>query len=151
MAAPKTTSGAVGVEDSQGTWFIFNTTKFKATKVTRSHGGSGSAAASTSQVDVSHLGLASGANKEYQSPPLNEVSSAGGTGVLATISVDFLGLEEPDLAEHKIDLGAKLKVSGMARCTEYNLTASVGEVLKGSATFELTVRDVVYTPIVLTP
>ena len=147
MAIPTTTSGAVGVEDSQGTWFVFNAKKFRATKITRSHGGSGSAASSTSQVDVSHLGLASGSNKEYQSPPLNEVSSSGGTGVLATISVDFLGLEEPDLAEHAIDLGAKLKVSGKARCTEYNVTASVNEVLKGSATFELTVRDAAYTPI----
>ncbi len=146
MAAPVTTSGAAGIEDSQGTTFKFNSVAFKATKVSVKYGGSGGSTASGSQIDVSHLGLASGSNKEYQAPPLNEVSSSGGTGVIATIDVDFLGLQKPDLATHKIDCGVKLGISGQARCVSYELTATVNDVLKGTASFELTTADATYTP-----
>lgn len=144
-------TGGPGVEDSQGSKFVFNGKAFKATKIEVSRG-SASASGGSSQLDVSDLSLASGSDRVYQSPPLNEVSSGtGGTGVLATISIDFLGMEEPDLAEHSIDCGAKLKISGKARCTEYTNTAAVGEVLKGSASFELTSRDATYTAITPTP
>lgn len=143
-------SGGPGIEDSQGTTFVFDSKAFKATKVEVDFGG-GSTTSSSNQIDVSHLGLASGSDKEYQSPPLNEVTSTGGTGVIATIDIDFLGLEKPNLATHGIDCGAKLQISGQARCTAYTLTAAVNDVLKGTATFELTSKDGTYTPIVPTP
>jgi hypothetical protein len=146
--AATTSAGTPGVEDSQGSTFVFNGHAFKATKIDIKYGSSSSSGGSNSQIDVSHLALATGSNKQYQSPPLNEVSSSTGTaGVLATIDIDFLGLEKPDMAEHPIDCGAKLKVSGKARCASYNVTASVNDVLKGSASFELTVADATYTPI----
>lgn len=136
----------MAVADSQGTQFVFNSVKFKATKVSYKAGG-GSAAGSDQQIDVSTLDLATGANKVYQAPPLAEVSSSSGTGVIATITVDFLGLEKPELnVAHAIDLGAKIAISGTAKATEYTLDASVNDVLRGSVTFDLLTSDAVYVP-----
>lgn len=147
MAGPTTTStGGAAITDSQGSTVTFNAVTFKATKVSVTFGGGSTASSGASQIDVSHIGLASGANKEYQSPPLNEVTSAGGTGVIATISIDFLDLQKPELnAEHPIDLGAKLAIKGKAKCTEYTLDATVNDVLRGSAKFDLTVLSATYT------
>ena len=146
MAGPMTTStGTPAITDSQGSTVTFNAVTFKATKVSVTFGG-GTTASSTSQIDVSDLSLASGSNKVYQTPPLNEVTSSGGTGVIATISIDFLDLQRPEInAEHDIDLGAKLKIKGKAKCTEYQLDAAVNDVLRGSAKFDLTVLNASYT------
>jgi hypothetical protein len=146
MAGPTTTSsGSPAITDSQGSTVTFNAVTFKATKVSVVFGGGSSASSGSSQIDVSHLGLASGSNKEYQTPPLNEVTSGGGTGVIATVSIDFLDLQRPELnAEHDIDLGAKLKIKGKAKCTEYQLDAQVNDVLRGSAKFDLTVLSSTY-------
>lgn len=146
----QTSAGTPGVEDSQGSTFVFNGKAFKATKIDIAYGGTTSAA-SASQIDVSHLSQPTGSNKLYQAPPLNEVTSTSGTGTLATIDIDFLGLEKPDLATHGIDCGAKLAVSGTARCISYNLTAEVNNVLKGTASFELLTADATYTAITPTP
>jgi len=141
-----TSSGGAAITDSQGSTITFNAVTFKATKVSVVFGGGSTASSGASQIDVSHVGLASGSNKEYQSPPLNEVTSAGGTGVIATISMDFLDLQKPELnAEHDIDLGAKLAIKGKARCTEYQLDLAVNDVLRGTAKFDLTVLSASYT------
>ena len=148
MPAPTTTSaGTPAITDSQSSTVTFNAVTFKATKVSVTFGGGSTSSAGASQIDVSDLSLASGSNKVYQSPPLNEVTSSGGTGVIATISIDFLDLQKPELnAEHPIKLGAKLAISGKAKCTEYQLDAAVNDVIRGSAKFDLTVLDAAYTP-----
>jgi hypothetical protein len=126
------------ITDSQGSTVTFNAVTFKTTKISVVYGGGGAATTSTQQIDVSHMGIASGGNKEYQSPPLGEVASASGVGVLATITMDFLDLQSPQLnVEHPIDLGAKLAIKGTAKCTEYTLDAAVNDVLRGSAKFDL--------------
>jgi hypothetical protein len=133
------------VTDSQGSTITFNGVTFKGTDVQITYGGGGGAAASTAQIDVSHLGIPSGSNKEYQSPPLGEVVSAAGVGVLATISMNFLDLQKPILnVEHPIDLGAKLAIKGTAKCTEYTLEAKVNDVLRGSAKFDLVTQSPTY-------
>ena len=134
----------MAVTDSQGSTVTFDSITFKATKVSYTAGG-GSGGGDDSQIDVSHLGLASGANKEYQTPPLAEVASAGGAGVIAQITIDFLDLEKPELNVAKsIDLGAKLAIKGTAKCTEYTLDASVNDVLRGTAKFDLTTLSSTY-------
>jgi hypothetical protein len=133
------------VTDSQGSTITFNGVTFKGTDVNITYGGGGGAAASTAQIDVSHLGIPSGSNKEYQSPPLGEVVSAAGVGVLATISMNFLDLQKPILnVEHPIDLGAKLAIHGTAKCTEYTLEAKVNDVIRGSAKFDLVTQSPTY-------
>lgn len=135
----------MAVTDSQGSTVTFDAITFKATKVSYTAGGGSSAGGGDSQIDVSHLGLASGANKEYQTPPLAEVASAGGAGVIAQITIDFLDLEKPELNVAKaIDLGAKLAIKGTAKCTEYTLDASVNDVLRGTAKFDLTAISATY-------
>lgn len=136
----------MAVTDSQGSTFKFGSATFKATKISVSYGGGSSSSSGAQQIDVSTLDIPSGGNKAYQSPPLNEVSSSAGTGILATVSVDFLDLQKPTLnLEQGIDMGAKLALSGKAKCTEYSLDASVNDVIRGSATFEVTSFDAVYT------
>jgi len=111
------------IADSQGTTFIFNSVTFTATNIQQSFTG-------LSQIDVSDLSIASGGSRAFQASPLSD--SAG-----SEISVDFLGLEAPDMtAEHAITC-ATLSISGNAICKSYNVTAAVGEVLKGSATFSM--------------
>ena len=111
------------IADSQGTTFIFNSVTFTATNIQQSFTG-------LTQIDVSDLSIASGASRVFQASPLRD--SAG-----SEISVDFLGLEAPDMTvKHSITC-ATLGVSGNAICKSYNVTAAVGEVLKGSATFSM--------------
>ena len=111
------------IADSQGTTFIFNTVTFVATNIQHSFTG-------LTQIDVSDLSIASGASRVFQASPL---SDSGGS----EISVDFLGLEAPDMAEKHTITCATLGISGNAICKSYNVTAAVGEVLKGSATFSM--------------
>lgn len=136
----------MAVETSQGSVFTFNGTTFEVTEYSFAAGGGAGSAGSTSQIDTSHTGLADGAYKRYQSPPLAEVQSSSGTGVIATITCNFLGLQEPELyVEHPIDLGAKLKIKGTAKCTEYTLDVKVNDVLRGTAKFDLITRAASYT------
>lgn len=133
------------ITDSQGSTVTFNSVTFKATSVSVTYGGGSAAGGGDQQIDVSHMGLATGSNKEYQAPPLAEVASSGGTGVLATITMNFLDLQKPSInVEHPIDLGAKLAIKGTAKCMEYTLDASVNDVLRGSAKFDL-ITSVAYT------
>ena len=132
------------VTTSQDSTITFDAITFKATKCSVSFGG-GSSSSSDNTIDVSHLGLADGANKEYQNAPLAEVASAGGTGVVATITVDFLDLQKPELNVTKaIDLGQKLAIKGTARCTEYQLDATVNDVIRGTAKFDLMTLSATY-------
>ena len=126
------------IEDSQGTTMTFNAKAFKATKISVQRGGDGGGS-TTQQIDISHLGIASGDKKVYQAPPLNEPDNQSASGVVATVTVDFLGLEKPERnVDHPIDLGAKLKITGTAKCVEYTLDAEVNNVIKGQAKFEMT-------------
>jgi hypothetical protein len=111
------------IADSQGTTFIFNSVTFTATNIQQSFTG-------LTQIDVSDHSIASGGSRAFQASPLND--SAG-----SEISVDFLGLEAPDMSAAHAITCATLSISGNAICKSYNVTAAVGEVLKGSATFSM--------------
>ena len=111
------------IADSQGTTFVFNSVTFTATNIQQSFTG-------LTQIDVSDLSIASGGSRAFQASPLND--SAG-----SEISVDFLGLEAPDMSAAHAITCATLSISGNAICKSYNVTAAVGEVLKGSATFSM--------------
>ena len=127
----------MAIVDSSGSTVTFNSVSFAATKVSVTFGG-GTTSSSDSNIDVSTLDLPAGSDKVYQAPPLAEVASAGGTGVVAQCTIDFLGLEKPVLnTELAINLGTKLGISGTAKCTEYTLDANVNDVLRGTAKFDI--------------
>ncbi len=150
MAATNS-KGGPAIVDSQGTQFVLGTHAYHATKISVSFGGS-TTSGGAAQIDVSTLDLASGSDKVYQSPPLNEVTSAGGTGVVATVSIDFFGVERPTTnLEQPVDLGAKLAISGKGKVTEYSLDAEVNQVIKGTLKLDLTSIDGTYTKITPTP
>ena len=128
----------MAITDTSGSVVTFDTKAFKAIKVSITFGGGSTGSGGDNNIDVSTLDLASGADKVYQAPPLAEVASAGGTGVVAQVTIDFLDLERPVLNTTKaIDLGTKLGISGTAKCTEYTLDASVNDVIRGTAKFDL--------------
>jgi|GEM_PF-4612918 len=131
------------ITDSQNTEMTFDGKTFLATKISVQRGGSSGGGNSKNQIDVSHLGLASGAEKVYQAPPLKEPADTSANGVVATVTVDFLDLQKPTLnTDGALDLGEKLKVTGIAQCVEYTLDASVNDVLRGQAKFEMsTIKD----------
>ena len=108
------------IADSQGTTFIFNSVTFTATNIQQSFTG-------LTQIDVSDLSIASGASRVFQASPLSDAAGA-------EISVDFLGLEAPDMSAAHTITCATLSISGNAIGKSYNVTAAVGEVLNGSAT-----------------
>jgi Holliday junction resolvasome RuvABC endonuclease subunit len=114
--------------DSQGTTFTFNGNEFSCTNIKKAVSGS----SGTDKIDVSTLKLPSGAKREYQDPPLLDDPNKG---VLAVISVSFLGLEEPATDKAYAIACNTLGITGKARCTKYEVEAAVGEVLKGTAEF----------------
>jgi hypothetical protein len=119
------------IPDSQGTIFTFNGVTFEATSVKKKKSGPD---LESDKIDVSTVNLPSGSKRVYQDPPLIGDTASGTEPV---ITVSFLGLEEPDQeAPHEITC-AKLNISGMAWCTEYEVEANVGDVLKGTASFRI--------------
>ena len=103
--------------DSQGSNFVFAGSTYTVTSVTVTPGGD--------LLDWSHLGLASGANRVYQSPALldNEIScetfgtavvSIGTSGVLSFASVTYT-----------------------ATVSSSSVSYSVGELVKQSLTFKV--------------
>lgn len=103
--------------DSQGNNFVFSGATYTVTSVTVTPGGD--------LLDNSHLGLASGANRTYQSPALidNELSceaygttsvAIGTSGVLSFASVTYT-----------------------ATVSSSSVAYSVGELVKQSLTFKV--------------
>ena len=103
--------------DSQGSTFVFASATYTVTSVTVTPGGD--------LLDNSHLGLASGANRTYQTPALidNEIScetlgnavvTIGTSGVLSFASVTYT-----------------------ATVSSSSVAYSVGELIKQSLTFKV--------------
>ena len=103
--------------DSQGVSFVFNNSTYTVTSVTVTPGGD--------LLDQSHLGLASGANRVYQSPALkdDEISmEAFGTTTVAVGSSGVLSFNNN---------------SYTATVSSSSVAYSVGELVKQSLTFKV--------------
>lgn len=103
--------------DSQGNTFVFSGSTYTVTQVTVTPGGD--------LLENSHLGLASGAGKTYQSPALIDDE----------VSCDYLGTT-------KLSIGASGTLSFAsttytAIVSSSGLTYAVGELVKGNATFKV--------------
>ena len=90
--------------------------------------------ASAAQTDVSHLGGAVGSKRLYRAAPLSEGPE---------VKVDFIGNSIPAVGTKAAFTltgnfaSTKASVCTMAVCTSASLKATVGDMVKGSASFKL--------------
>lgn len=83
------------------------------------------------KVDVSHLGLSHGADREYADSPLKDpnAAAADANGNTTTITVSYYGAEQ-------YPVGGTTTIAGVqVKCTESEVEYAVGEYVKGTATF----------------
>lgn len=118
-------------EASQGIKFTFGSTTFTATSIAMSK--------KVSEIDVTGLDAANGAYRSYRLAPIKDGDE---------LKVDFVGITLPDMtATQKITWNVDGSGSNQAfttgiptaaLCTSADITAQVGELIKGSASFRLT-------------
>lgn len=108
------------VADSQGTTFTFNNVTFTArnVKVKRTQ----------AYVDVTPLSAAAGSTRQMQAAPLVDGDQ---------ITCEYWGTTAPSRGTSATIACATLGISGNAVCEDFELTAAVGELITGNATFRL--------------
>lgn len=111
----------VSIADSQGTTFTFNSVDFiaKNVKVKRSR----------PTIDVTPLSAASGSTRVLQASPLADGD---------VITCEYWGTTAPARGVSAAIACSKLAISGNAFCEEFELTAQVGELIVGTASFKIT-------------
>jgi hypothetical protein len=109
------------IADSQGTTFSFNSVTFvaKNVKVKRSR----------PTIDVTPLSANAGSTRVFQQAPLDDGD---------TITCEYWGTTAPPRGSKYAISCSTLGISGQAFCEEFELTAAVGELLVGTASFKLT-------------
>jgi hypothetical protein len=118
--------------DGPGTSFTFNGTKYTITNLvynlTDPAGGG-------DQIDVSHLGLTTGASLLFMDRPLKG-ATGGETG--KEVTIDYIGsaaIAGGTSAAYSITGG--LSLSGNATCVSSSVTLALNEVIRGNATFRV--------------
>lgn len=108
------------IADSQGTTFTFNSVTFTAknVKVKRTQ----------SYIDVTPLSAAAGSTRQMQAAPLVDGD---------VITCEYWGTTAPSRGASAAISCSTLGVSGSAVCEDFELTAAVGELVVGNATFRL--------------
>ena len=92
--------------------------------------------ASAAQADVSHLGIAAGALRKFKKAPLSDSPE---------VKVDFIGSGLPAVGTKGVFtlVGSfnttKANLCTKAICTQASVKAAVGDLIKGSASFKLSV------------
>ena len=113
---------AVVIVDSQGTTFSFNGVEFIAKNV--------KVKSSRALVDVTPLSQASGTMRKMQPAALQD-----GT----VITCEYFGTTAPSISgTTALAVScAKLGISGIAFCEDFELTAAVGELVMGNLTLKM--------------
>ena len=109
------------IADSQGTTFTFNSVTFvaKNVKVKRSQ----------AYVDVTPLSATAGSTRVLQAAPLVDGDQ---------ITCEYMGTTAPARGTASAITCSTLGITGNAVCEDFELTAAVGELIMGNATFKLT-------------
>jgi hypothetical protein len=109
------------VPSSQGTTFTFNSVDFvaKNVKVKRAQ----------ATIDVTPLSAASGSTRVLQASPLVDGD---------VITCEYWGTTAPARGTSAAISCSTLSISGNAFCEDFELTAQVGELIVGTASFKLT-------------
>lgn len=120
-------------ESSQGIGFTFSGTKFTANSIQMTK--------KVSEIDVTSLESPNGSYRSYRSAPVLDAPE---------LKVDFVGLTLPQMTatgqiSWSVDgtgsnAGFTAGIPTAALCTSADITAQVGELIKGSATFRLTLN-----------
>jgi len=120
-------------ESSQGISFTFSGTKFTANQIQMTR--------KVSEIDVTSLESPSGSYRSYRNAPVLESPE---------LKVEFVGITLPQMTATgqitwSVDgSGSKAAFTAgiptAALCTSADITAQVGELIKGSATFRLTLN-----------
>jgi len=120
------------IEDSQGSQFFFDSVEYAATNVDLSVEGETD---SDQQVDVTTLSIDSGCCRVKVDPPLYDCGDTTSDG---TLTVQFYWTKVLPAVDQVAQLQfPKFNIDQQAKCTGYQLTATVGEFVTGSATFDL--------------
>lgn len=125
---------AVTPHDSSGTTFSFGGTNFTVTSITYSLGATGGGASDA--IDISHLGLTTGASVLSQARPLK--GTAGNTSGGKTVSIEYIG--NGVIAQNAVgtlSISGGITVSTTATCNSSSVTLAVNDVIRGSAEFAL--------------
>jgi hypothetical protein len=109
------------IADSQGTTFTFSGSTFvaKNVKVKRTQ----------VYIDTTPLSAAAGSTRKLQAAPLVDGDQ---------ITCEYMGTTAPARGASGAIACSTLGVSGTAVCEDFELTAAVGELIMGTATFKLT-------------
>lgn len=118
---------------SQGTSFTFNFTPYTVTRVTVQRGGS--ANSNRQRVSTAHLGSDPDKEEPYLEIWQPNANDGGGN----TVDIDFLGGSMPTInATGTLTISGGLSFSWTAAtCASSSVTAAVGDIIKGSASFKI--------------
>jgi|688.fasta_scaffold146903_5 hypothetical protein len=118
-------------ESSQGIGFSFSGQAFTANSIQLSQ--------SVSEIDVSSLSDPTGSYRSFRPAPIREAPE---------LQIDFVGMALPQMtatgaiswtiAASGSNAGFTTGIPANALCTSASVTAAVGELIKGQATFRLT-------------
>jgi len=118
-------------ESSQGIGFSFSGQVFTANQIQVSQ--------QVSEIDVSSLSDPTGSFRSFRPAPIREAPE---------LQIEFVGMNLPQMtatgaitwtvAASGSNAGFTTGIPTVALCTQASVTAAVGELIKGSATFRLT-------------
>ena len=115
-----------------GTTFTFSGTGYTVTNITYSVS---DVSGTTEELDISHLGLTTGATVLTMKKPLVG-SPNGDTG--KEVTMDYHGSAPvTGGSSGTLTITGGIAYSGVATCSSSSVTATVNEVLKGTATFKV--------------
>lgn len=120
---------------SQGTSFSFASVQYTVTRVTVQRG-SAAATQNRQRISTAHLG----SNPDLEEPYLEiwqpRADEGGGGG--NTVDIDFLGSTVPTAgATGTLTISGGLMLSTTATVAGSTVTAAVGDIIKGSASFKI--------------
>lgn len=115
---------------AQGTSFSFSAVTYTVTRVTVNRGsGSGN---QRQRISTAHLASDPNAEEPYLEIWQPRSDEGGGN----TVEIDFLGSSAPSAgASGTLTVSGGISFSTAATCASSSVTASVGDILKGSASF----------------
>jgi hypothetical protein len=117
--------------DSSGTTFSFGGTNFTVTNLVYNLTDTGGG----DQIDISHLGLTTGASLLFQNRPLKG-ATGGETG--KEVTIDYIGtVAIAGGTTGSYSIAGGLSLSGNATCLSSSVTLALNEVIRGNATFRL--------------
>jgi len=109
------------IADSQGTTFTFNSVDFVAKNV--------KVKKARATIDVTPLSAAAGSTRVLQAAPLVDGD---------VITCEYFGTTAPARGTSAAISCSTLSISGNAFCEDFELTAQVGELISGTASFKMT-------------